>query len=311
MSYLVRPSDVFDQLLGGNSKLNTTSPAETRRGVHAAYPATTPKYSTSNGEASLNTMARLLIPLENSKAYSSFLASFSSAEARTLAKSLATYSTKRQAMGYLDFLLMSAQEGWQEKVQIVDVLSDNYVAYFFGSQPPVFNYTGALMNSKQDDWRAAFTILYNDIIRGTQLARRQRSVTLAYDRMAVTGALLAFNQTLTAEMQLASQFQFQLLVKRIDVYRTILSRPTAVSNTPAGVIISNLATEEMSTVAPKTIRVIQAPQYTPDSREKPSNDDGFLVEGELPPPEQSFANGPAATGIGPGSGAGPLPSHVE
>lgn len=300
-------TDEFSQLLGGNSGLTATSLTETRKGAHATYPATTPKYSSSNGEPSLETMARMLIPLENSKAYGEFLATFKSSEAKTLARAMATYPNKRHAMGYLDFLLVSAQESWQEKVQIVDVLSDNYVAYFFGTQPPVFSYTGVLLNSKQDDWRAAFTILYNDIVRGTQLARRGRSVTLAYDRMAVTGVLLSLNQTLTAEMQLASQFQFQLLVRRVDVYRTINSKPTAVSNTPAGVVISNLATEELSYVMPKTIRVIQAPQYTVVDREQPNDDNGdaFFGNGESPPADQSILYGPVVGGGGPPS-AGPI-----
>lgn len=285
MSYLAggNPTNVFDDLLGGDTSLIPSGALTARKGVFATYPATTPKYATNNdSDWGLATMARLLVPVENSVAFTNFVATFSSPEARKLAQALASYSNKRGGIGYIDFLLGSAQESWQEKVQIVDVLSDNYVAYFFGSQPPVFTYTGTLLNSKQDDWRAAFTILYNDIIRGTQLARRRRSVTLAYDKMAVTGALVSFGQTLTAEMQLASQFQFQLLVKRIDVFRTINSKPTAASRTPLNFVnVSNLATQDVSYVAPKTIREVQSPTVQTEQRQGGSTEEVPEEEGSL------------------------------
>lgn len=191
-----------------------------RKGVFANHPASTPKYHTGNNDASLNYMARLFIPFSDPDARDAFVASFDG-PAQKLADALATTGKKPTnspyGMGYIDFLLQQAVENYQEKFQAADVLSDNYVSYFFGQSPPMFQYQGALLNSQQDNWRAAFTTMYHDIIRGTKLARKKLVVVLTYDDVFVTGVLAGMSQTLTAEFELAASFNFQMLVKRYDI----------------------------------------------------------------------------------------------
>jgi hypothetical protein len=219
-------------------------------------------------------MARLLVPLPHGSAFEKFIDTFSG-DAKTLARTLGAYEGGAEqarngsgGLGYIDFLLTSVQESYAEKVQIVDLLSDNYIAYFFGSQPPIFRYQGVLLNTLQDDWRAAFTILYNDIIRGTQLARRSKVVTLAYDNMAVSGAIINMNQVLTAEMQMAAQFNFDLLVQRIDVTRDLRTPlPTQTTKFPASVHPSTFA-EKLPGVPSVTIRAVGSPGEENTSRQK-------------------------------------------
>jgi len=190
-----------------------------RKGVFAQYPATTPKYHTGNTYPSLEYMARLFIPLPSPAAHKAFLATVLDKNAIALAKALATTGRSENfGAGCIDFLLQQVQESYQEKYEAVDVLSDNYVSYFYGQQPPLFQYAGTLLNSRQDDWRAAFTVMYQEILRGTKMARRKVVATLAYDDVMVTGVLVNMSQTLTADMELAAPFVFQLLVKRYDVY---------------------------------------------------------------------------------------------
>lgn len=207
------------EYVGGDTGL--TAPHATRRGVFANHPAATPKYNTGNRDASLNYMARLFIPFSDPDARDKFVASFEG-PAKNLADALATTGEKAPnvhgwGVGYIDFLLQQAVENYQEKFQAADVLSDNYVSYFFGQSPPVFQYQGTLLNSMQDNWRAAFTTMYHDIIRGTKLARKKLVVVLTYDDVFVTGVLVSMSQTLTAEFELAASFNFQLLVKRYDI----------------------------------------------------------------------------------------------
>ena len=250
------------------------SSVKARYGVFATYPAATPKYSTSNTEKSLETMARLLVPLTDKSEFVAFIDTFDG-DAKTLARTLGAYEGGAEqaqsgsgGLGYIDFLLTSVQESYAEKVQIVDLLSDNYIAYFFGSQPPIFRCQGVLLNTLQDDWRAAFTILYNDIIRGTQLARRRKVVTLAYDNMAVSGAIINMNQVLTAEMQMASQLSFDLLVQRIDVTRDSRTPlPTQTTTFPATVHPSAFA-EKLPGVPSVTIRETTTPGEETSSRQK-------------------------------------------
>jgi hypothetical protein len=160
---------------------------------------------------------------------------------------------------------------------VVDVLSDNFVQYFFGEHPPIFQYQGKLLNTEQDDWRNAFSIVYNSIIRGTQLARRRRLVTLTYDNVAVTGTILGMNQTLTGDMEMAADFSFKFLVKRFDVYR----KPGITFNPPSGfpnnvVNPSTFGGLQLKRVR-RTLRVVGDPQFVvsePKSKKEEAPDEG-------------------------------------
>lgn len=198
--------------------------------------ALSPKYNTNNRV--LDTMARLFIPLPDIATRDKYLNSLSGAtnnpngqnDARRLAEVLAVGGTSfggaQNGAGYVDFLMAQAQESYSEKVQIAEVLSDNYVAYFFGSAPPIFNYSGVLLNTLQNDWRAAFSVLYHNVMRGTQLARRKVTLCLTYDNVVVSGALLGMSQTLDAQQQMAAAFSFSMLVKQYSVYISPNSLPT-------------------------------------------------------------------------------------
>lgn len=286
------PKDnLFFGLLGGDDSVGTPELIDTttlvaasetmRKGVFSNYPAATPKYWNTNDDRSLETMARLVVPLSGDEARNRYLASFGDdGEARVLAESLASVGgtavtgQRRYGLGYIDFLLTDAHESYEEKVQVVDVLSDNYVAYFFGQKPPIFQYSGVLYNTRQDDWRSAFTIIYNQITRGTQLARRQVMVTLSYDDMAVTGAMVNMNQTLSSQgtlQQTAAGFNFSLLVQRIDVMRTAHHPATELKTFPTYLKTSEFASQ-LVTIAPKTMRTISSPTSTVVARKKPEGE---------------------------------------
>jgi hypothetical protein len=84
------------------------------------------------------------------------------------------------ANGYLDFLIQQVQMPLQEKVQVTETLSDNYVAYAFGQSPPMWQFQGALINTVQDDQASNMFRLYTQILRATQMARRQRVFKLVF-----------------------------------------------------------------------------------------------------------------------------------
>lgn len=212
--------------------------------------AMSPKYNTNN--KSVDYMARLFVPLPNIAARTRFLDSINNgsgdakqAEAKRIAEVLAISGGTfgETGSGYIDFLLTQAQESYSEKVQISEVLSDNFISYFFGASPPVFNYTGVLYNTLQNDWRSAFSILYHQVIRGTQLARRKVSLCLAYDNVIVTGAMLNMNQSLDASQQMAASFSFSLLVKQYYIWRPDNSPVTNMS--PKAKFLQEPATKGM------------------------------------------------------------------
>jgi hypothetical protein len=207
------------------------------RGVYARHPAMTPKYHTGYAgpagqfhNGALNKMARMYIVFPTIELRDQFLQQIKSTspEALNYALALAGGSIGNKSAwrnnrknpygrGYIDFLLETAQETLQENAQVVNVLSDNYISYFFGTMPPVFRYSGWLLNSVQDDWRMSFLLMYQHITRGTQMARHRATVTFAYDSIIVTGVMMNLTQVLSAPMELAARFSFDFLVKRYDV----------------------------------------------------------------------------------------------
>jgi len=59
--------------------------------------------------------------------------------------------------------------------------------------------------------------LYRDILRGTQLARRNQIMWLRYDSYIVAGAMTSLNASLQAAMETAMSFSFTYLVKSIQL----------------------------------------------------------------------------------------------
>lgn len=221
---------------------SSSTPASGARGVFAEYlQGFTPKYAVNRGFRSdlfRNTLARLFVRVDTDE-MNLFLASVADPHTQNqLVPRLAGDPTRRQpnrtsggaaaqdaqirsnqtfaTNGYLDFFISQASMPLQEKVSIQETLADNYVAFFFGQQPPVWSFTGWLMNTVQDDQATNFLRLYLQILRGTQLARRQKIINLKIDSYVITGAMLGVSPQLNAASEIYVPFAFQLLVKRID-----------------------------------------------------------------------------------------------
>jgi hypothetical protein len=162
-------------------------------------------------------------------AYKRAINSFAEGETKEIARKLMGDGLGGQGgLGYIDFLLQQAAHSVAEKYQIAETLSDNYVSFFFGQQAPMFNYSGTLINTYQDDWAMRMFRLYRDIARGSQLARRGLLFYMRYDSMIVSGVLTAFNFSLQAEMEMAVPFTLQMLVKKVHILYDGLTTPTEV-----------------------------------------------------------------------------------
>jgi hypothetical protein len=132
--------------------------------------------------------------------------------------------------GFIDFLLTSAQETFQEKTQVIETLTDTYVAFYAGQTSPVFSYGGTVLNTYQDDQRVWLFQMYREILRGTRLANRNLFANLRYDSFIVSGYLEGLNLSLTGDTEMAGQFTFQMRVKRMGVVTPIISSPTIVTS---------------------------------------------------------------------------------
>lgn len=214
--------------------------ALSNQGVFGRNPGSTPKYAFNANTAGRGrdaeykeSMARLFIELPGN-ALDAFLSSVS-AETRPLARVLASGQDTGGGggTGFIDFLMTRANEQMAEKTQIVDTLTDNYVAFYSGQEPPVFRYSGFLLNTYQDDQRVMMLRLYREILRGTRLASRGLVARLRYDSFIVSGYMENLTMSIDgATEHTAGQFSFDFRVKRMSIFTASLGAPT-VAETPA------------------------------------------------------------------------------
>jgi len=198
-----------------------------QQGVFAKHPLSTPKYAVNNGSRDAefrDTLARMYISLTNAEkgTKDAYLRSLPQDDrVQALAKVL-TKDTVGGNVGFIDFFLQQADESFTEKLQVDEVLSDNYVAFYFGQEPPVFQYSGTLLNSQQDDQTTGFALAYQHLLRGTSLAKRGALLRLRYDNRIVTGTINRMQTSLHAENELAVPFSFTMLVKEYVLLKSNL-----------------------------------------------------------------------------------------
>lgn len=266
----------------------------------------TPKYALNNDYTPLNvdgrhTMARMFVYVGDGE-YAKFLQSVFNETAlsndsvtQQLARVVAGYDnySPDSGTGYVDFLLQRASHSVSEKIQVVETLSDNYVAYLFGQAPPTFSYSGVLINTKQDDQAANMFRLYRHILRGTQLARRNKLVRLQYDGMVVSGTMLGLSWELSAETEMAVPFQFQVLVQDIKMDYNPMADPTYLNTSwgfvdeegasPfASALFSNPSVNQTTGVAPVRTTLPPPPAPAPAATSAPAANPPAAA-GNLPP----------------------------
>lgn len=201
--------------------------AASNLGVFGRNPGATPKYALNRGARDAEyreSMARLFIDVPavlRDQLFESL-----PTDVKPLARALTN-------TGFIDFLLTSSTEPLQERVQVVDTLTDSYVAFFSGQSPPQFSFSGTVLNTYQDDQRVWMFRLYRSLLRGTRLANRGLIARLRYDSFIVSGYLTGLTQSLSGNNDhSAGNFNFNMLVKRINVFTPSFAYPT-VTETPA------------------------------------------------------------------------------
>lgn len=244
-------------------------------GVFAKFPGATPKYAINKGPRDaeyLNTMARMFIQMSG-KERSQFIKSVPP-ETRELARVLAGTGTRSGGgLGFIDFLLTQVDESFQEKFQIVETLSDNFIVYTFGQKAPMFTYSGIALNTYQDDQRVWLMRLYRDVLRGTQLARRKKLVRIRYDSVIVSGIFVAHSQSLKGDAENYAQFSFSLIPTQYVIFTPSVGVPaqatTAFTEGAAlGLVSTQTPDDTRQRVAPTTFGT---PSSKPAAQKTPSS----------------------------------------
>jgi len=159
-----------------------------------------------------DTMARMYIEVADEKQFKRIRNSAS--EAADIVDVLVGDGKPQRGLGYLDFLLHTADHRYKEKMQVSEVLSDNYVAFFFGQEAPIFSYTGTVRNTYQDNWLVNLYKVFQHLGRGTKLASRGVSLQLTYDSFTFFGAMTNLSWRLVSGQETYAAFSFNFLVKK-------------------------------------------------------------------------------------------------
>jgi hypothetical protein len=118
---------------------------------------------------------------------------------------------------YIGFILTAVQESHDEKVEIVPLPGDSFASYFYGANPRQFSFTGILLNTDQDQWRDSFEQIYEKHLRGSVSSRNFSIVQVSYNGRIVSGWLTNMSQQLDSSNDHYAQFNFSVLVSRIDM----------------------------------------------------------------------------------------------
>lgn len=232
---LVPPAIPYSKSRPGGANKAQNLP-ENSLGVYAAYPTMSPKYARHSGgrlNVNLGGLARIYIPVSRKDTLDRIKASYNTTKSRQLYKvadqvfGLKKGGGDAVGSGYLDFVLMSVNQALDEKYQVTEVLEDNYVAFFFGQRAPMWTFSGALMNTFQDDWTMNMWRLYSEMGRGTRLAQRGLLMSIRYDSVIISGGMTRFQWDLSSSNELFTSFSFQFLVQNITPLRGSMAPPTA------------------------------------------------------------------------------------
>lgn len=119
-----------------------------------------------------------------------------------------------------NFLLQNIQQIYVENVQLVQTFGKTYF-FFFGAKPTSVMASGILLNTPDFNWRNDFLANYLDFLRGTKASLAGRQVTLAYDDLFLTGYILSFTMSESADSRDLANFTFEMVLTNIMIAPSI------------------------------------------------------------------------------------------
>lgn len=118
--------------------------------------------------------------------------------------------------GFTKFFLTGISVSYSEKSQIMTTFGDNEVVYYFGKQPVVFNLTGLIFDSMENDWFSKFITLYQQVLRGTMLAKNFALIELVLPNMKLVGTISSLSHQQDSTRDTDVQFSMQFVAKEVE-----------------------------------------------------------------------------------------------
>lgn len=114
---------------------------------------------------------------------------------------------------YTKFFLESVSEQHTERSQIVETFGDFYV-FFFGERPPMYSFTGTLINTANFAWVSDFKFYYDAYLRGTRCVENNARLILTYGGRQIEGFMMNFQTQTEASMEAGVKVSFNVVVTR-------------------------------------------------------------------------------------------------
>jgi len=112
---------------------------------------------------------------------------------------------------YSRFFLQGVVEAEQEKYQVVETFT-SYYAFFYGKRPPIYRYTGTVINDSLYRWNNDLKFIYENFFRGTKAAEYNAEVVISYDGRVVIGFPLGLTMQQEAVNDKGIPFAMDVLV---------------------------------------------------------------------------------------------------
>ena len=112
---------------------------------------------------------------------------------------------------YSKFIMSQVVEAHVERSQIVETFGDFYV-FFHGERPPVYSFTGTLINTKNVNWVTDWNFFYDNYLRGTRCVEQRARVVLTYGGRQIEGFMLDTSNSTAAALEAGVGFQFRIVV---------------------------------------------------------------------------------------------------
>lgn len=114
---------------------------------------------------------------------------------------------------YTKFILESVTEQHNERSQIVETFGDFYV-FLFGERPPMYQFSGTLINTRNVNWVSDFKFYYDNFLRGTKCVESSARLLLTYGGRQIEGFMLGMTTATDASLEAGVKVSFPVVVTR-------------------------------------------------------------------------------------------------
>ena len=118
-----------------------------------------------------------------------------------------------------NFSILDYQESYEDIVKITQNFSQQWNAFFFGTRPKVYTFSGILIDAQNYPYYEQFITLYESNLAGAQCAKNGYRLYMSYDGKIISGWLINMKISGSSSSIAGKGFSFAVLVDGGGFYR--------------------------------------------------------------------------------------------